>query len=148
MIRLKLFQGKAIVVLGPRQTGKTTLLEAMRKVYFWDLGVRNTVIGNFNPLSIRTDAGALWENFLIVERMKYLHYHSVHGNRYFWRTKSQQEIDYVEERDGRMFAYGFKMNPKVKYRFPKTFTSAYPEAGTQVVSLDNFHDFLTSPFAP
>ena len=84
----------------------------MRKVYFWDLGVRNTLIGNFNPLSIRTDAGALWENFLIVERMKYLHYHSVHGNRYFWRTKSQQEIDYVEERDGRMFAYGFKMNPK------------------------------------
>lgn len=120
----------------------------MRKIYFWDVGVRNAIIGNFNPLPLRTDAGALWENFLIVERMKHLHYHSVHGNRYFWRTKSHQEIDYIEERDGRLLAYEFKMNTKVKYRFPKTFTSTYSEASTIVITLENFHDFLTEQFAP
>lgn len=139
-------QAFIVARLQPLSRNLRSEIGTMRKLYFWDLGVRNALIGNFNPLSIRSDAGAVWENFLIVERMKHLHYNSDYGNKYFWRTKAQQEIDYVEERDGRLFAYEFKMNPKAKYKFSKTFTSAYPEASTEVIHMENFHDFLTKPF--
>lgn len=88
-----------ITRLQPLSRNLRNEISTMRKIYFWDTGIRNMLIGNFNSLQSRTDAGALWENFLVIERMKYIQYHGLIGNRYFWRTKAQQEIDYVEERE-------------------------------------------------
>ena len=139
-------QAFIITRLQPFSRNLRSEINTSRKIYFWDTGIRNALIGNYESLPNRQDAGALWENFLLIERIKHLHYNSIHGNRYFWRTKMQQEIDYIEERDGRLFAYEFKMNPKAKYRFSKSFTAAYPEASTTVISTENFNDFLTQPF--
>lgn len=113
-----------------------------RKIYFYDNGVRNAIISNFNSLSSRTDVGALWENFLISERMKYLVYNNLDAWKYFWRTTAQQEIDYLEELNGKMTAYEFKWNPNKKVKFPKTFTSAYPEANTALITPKNFEEFV------
>lgn len=99
-------------------------LKKSRKVYFYDNGVRNAIIKNFNPLSLRQDTGALWENFLLSERMKTNHYSGQWVNSWFWRTHSQQEIDYIEEYEGRLHAYEFEWNPSAKVRFPKTFLNA------------------------
>lgn len=112
-----------------------------KKIYFYDNGIRNAVIGNFSLLPGRTDKGALWENFLVSERLKLLHYQDIDAKRYFWRTTQQQEIDYLEERQGKLYAYEFKWNPKVRVRFPKTFLNAYPENETSCVSRENFETF-------
>ncbi|MCX6259043.1 MAG: ATP-binding protein [Bacteroidia bacterium] len=117
-------------------------LKASRKVYFYDNGIRNAIISNFNTPELRQDIGSLWENFLMSERAKHLHYNSIWANRFFWRTHDQQEIDYVEERDGKFFAYEFKWNPKSKYRFSKSFTNAYPDNETKIVSQNNFEEFV------
>jgi len=117
-------------------------IKKSRKIYFFDNGIRNAVIKNFNPLSFRQDVGALWENFLIGERIKINHYLGRQVNAYFWRTHAQQEIDYIEEYSGKLYAYEFKWNPTRKVKFPKTFLNAYPEAKTNVVSRDNFTDFF------
>ena len=85
-----------------------------RKIYFYDTGIRNALISNFNPLSLRQDTGALWENFLISERIKQLEYNESYGNSYFWRTTQQQEIDYIEEHSGKLFCYEFKWNENKK----------------------------------
>jgi len=113
-----------------------------RKIYFYDNGIRNAIIGNFNPLDLRTDTGALWENFLVSERMKYLASLQQDADRYFWRTTQQQEIDYLEEANGQLSAWEFKWNPKAKARFSKTFTKAYPDCPTAVVTPDNFEAFI------
>ena len=113
-----------------------------RKIYFYDNGVRNAIINNFNPLSSRSDAGALWENFLISERMKYLNSNKLEAWKYFWRTTAQQEIDYLEELDGKMTAYKFKWNPNKTVKFPKTFTNAYPEAEVKLITPKNFEEFV------
>ncbi len=113
-----------------------------RKVYFWDNGVRNALIANFSPLSIRQDKGALWENFLISERQKVKHYQGLYSNDYFWRTYKQQEIDYLEESDGIINAYEFKWNPRKRAKFPKSFLEAYPNAQTQTISQHNFLPFV------
>lgn len=113
-----------------------------RKIYFYDNGIRNAIIGNFNLLSQRTDTGALWENFLISERMKALAYRDVVCGRYFWRTTQQQEIDYLEEYQDKLFAYEFKWSSSKKIRVPKTFTRAYPKSETMIVAPDNFEEFL------
>lgn len=112
-----------------------------RKVYFWDNGIRNMLIANFNPLILRQDKGALWENFLIAERMKFLRYHQVIANRYFWRTIQQQEIDYLEEFNGVITAYEFKWKASGKLRAPASFTKAY-HADTQTITRENFRDFI------
>ncbi|GAB3166800.1 ATP-binding protein [Telluribacter humicola] len=117
-------------------------ISSSRKVYFYDNGIRNAIINNFNPLALRNDTGALWENFLISERMKRNEYAGAYGKRYFWRTHAQQEIDYLEEYGGGLHAYEFKWNPQAKARFSRTFTDAYPDATTQVISRDNFEEFL------
>lgn len=114
-----------------------------RKIYFYDNGIRNALIANFAPLGLREDVGALWENFLITERWKMLHYREAFVNRFFWRTTAQQEVDYLEERDGRLYAYEFKWNPNKKGRFPKNFKATYPKALTKTITPDNFHSFLT-----
>ena len=118
-------------------------IKKTRKVYFYDTGIRNAIIKNFNPLALRNDVGHLWENFLIVERMKRNHYAMQYANRYFWRTRQQQEIDYIEEYGGKLHAYEFKWNPNKKVRFPKTFLNAYPNSETKVITPENYQEFLT-----
>lgn len=118
-------------------------LKKSRKIYFYDNGLRNAVINQFNIPSLRNDMGALWENFMISERMKYLHYKQVYTNRFFWRTHSQQEIDYVEERNSEMFAYEFKWKKTSNTRFPKSFLRNYTILETNVISSENFLDFVT-----
>lgn len=113
-----------------------------RKIYFYDLGIRNAIIKNFNPLGMRDDTGALWENFCILERMKTLHYQRFFINRYFWRTHAQQEVDYIEEYGGNLNAYEFKWNPRKKKSFPKSFLKAYPGSATHIISQDNFESFV------
>lgn len=112
-----------------------------RKIYFYDNGVRNAVIGDLRPLKERQDHGALWENFLVSERIKQSAYKRRDARIHFWRTAQQQEIDLVEEWEGKLFAFEFKWNPRRKIRFPKTFTRHY-DAELKGISRDNFRDFV------
>lgn len=109
---------------------------------FVDNGIRNTVIHNFNLPDTRNDLGGLWENFCLSERLKKQRRDAINANNYFWRTYDQQEIDLIEERDGSLFAFEFKWNPKKKTKQPAGFKKAYPNASYTVVSPDNFFDFL------
>lgn len=118
-------------------------LKKSRKIYFWDNGVRNCLINNFNPVPLRNDTGALWENFIITERIKYLKYNRIFPNKYFWRTIQQQEIDYLEERNGKIDAYEFKWSDPGKKKISKTFKDAYPDSGFSLITRDNFEDFIT-----
>lgn len=117
-------------------------LKQSRKIYFYDNGIRNALIANFTLPELRQDTGSLWENFIISERIKYLHYNNIWANSYFWRTQDQQEIDYIEERDGKLFAYEFKSNPAKTPRIPLTFSNAYPNHEFQVITPDNYEYFL------
>ncbi|MFC2100800.1 ATP-binding protein [Bacteroidota bacterium] len=116
-----------------------------KKIYFYDNGIRNVILGNFAPLVSRTDTGALWENFLISERYKLICNSEMDLNRYFWRTTQQQEIDYLEEAKGKLYAYEFKWNPSGKAGLSKTFSHAYPDSEFKVITPDNFHEFTTMP---
>jgi hypothetical protein len=116
-------------------------IKTNQKIYFVDNGIRNMLIGNFNPLSQRQDVGALWENFLISERHKKIAYDGDVVQSYFWRTTAQQEIDYVEEKAGELQAFEIKWNPKAKVKIPKTFVQTYNTEVT-VISKENFRDFL------
>ena len=118
-------------------------ITSTRKIYFYDTGIRNALLANFNPLNIRPDTGALWENFLVSERMKHLHYNGIWANSFFWRTTARQEIDYLEERDGKLHAYEFKWNPLKKHRFPATFLNAYPGSSAELISQNNFSEFIS-----
>ncbi|MDX1954049.1 MAG: ATP-binding protein [Chitinophagaceae bacterium] len=119
-------------------------LKKSRKIYFVDNGIRNAVVSQYNPLGLRTDTGALWENYLMSERLKWLANHKIHGQRYFWRTHAQQEIDYVEERDGQLNAFEFKWKPGSTHRIPSSFIKAYPDAITKVIDPGNMEEFLLS----
>ena len=101
------------------------------------------IIGNFNQIKLRTDKGALWENFLISERIKQNLYKSMHAGSYFWRTKQQQEVDYVETVNGKATGFEFKIKKKENSRLPKTFTNAYQTGG--VIDIQNFRDFVILP---
>ena len=118
-------------------------LKKSKKIFFFDNGIRNALIHNFNPLDLRDDAGALWENFCISERIKYNHYNGRFVNQYFWRTNEKQEIDYVEECDGKMAAYEMKSNPnKANVTLPSAFLKAYPVKETSVITPDNYVNWL------
>ena len=117
-------------------------LKNNRKIYFYDNGIRNALISNFSPIELRTDSGALWENFAISERIKFTSYSHLWCNRYFWRTHEQKEIDYVEDRDGQLSAFEFKYSPKKKVVVPKHFAEAYPNATFKVITPDNFEEFI------
>jgi len=117
-------------------------LKKSRKIYFYDNGVRNALIQNFKSLDLRTDTGALWENFMVSERKKYLEYNEIYTNTYFWRTHAQQEIDYIEERDGVLHAFEFKWNEKKKEKIPNSFAEAYPQHEFQCINRVNYLDFL------
>lgn len=118
-------------------------LKKAKKIYFYDNGVRNAVIQQFAPLELRNDAGALWENFFISERIKRNHYQQNYCNIYFWRTKSQLEIDYIEEQNGQMTAFEMKWNPKKSNTsIPETFLNAYDVKETVIITPDNYLDYL------
>ncbi len=119
-----------------------TELKKSRKIYFYDNGLRNSIINNFNPIDLRSDKGALWENFLVTERMKRLHYNQIFVNRYFWRTHEKQEIDYIEDRNGILYGYEFKWNPNSKEKFPKTFAKVYPDSQLNLITSANFSNFV------
>lgn len=112
-----------------------------QKIYFYDTGVRNAVIGNLNLLETRSDKGALWENFLMAERLKVLSYSKSDARMYFWRTVRQQEIDYVEEEAGEIKAFEFKYNPSAKIKIPKVFEETY-NTKVKMINSTNFREFL------
>ncbi len=134
---------KAFVVfkLGSFSRNLRKEIKTNQKIYFYDTGIRNAVIGNFNTLEFRQDKGALWENFLISERMKKLHYENELLNRYFWRTVDQQEIDYIEEKAGDISGFEFKWSPKAKVKISNLFQQTY-KTDVQVITKKNFRTFL------
>jgi predicted AAA+ superfamily ATPase len=117
-------------------------LKFSKKIYFYDNGIRNALISNFNSLEFRQDVGALWENFLMAERMKRNNYAKHYTQIYFWRTLAQKEIDYIEEYNGNIYAYEFKWNPKKTTKIPSHFTAAYPNAQFQCITPDNYWEFI------
>ena len=114
----------------------------MDKIFFWDLGIRNAIIDNFKPLKDRNDIGQLWENFLIVERSKYLAYNKIHASQYFWRVYTGAEIDYVEEREGQLRAYEFKYKNQKNGRIPQSWKETYKESSFDFITTENYLDFL------
>lgn len=115
-------------------------IQRNRKIYFYDNGIRNMIIGNFNQLDLRSDKGALWENFLVSERLKQNHYKDTFSRMYFWRTKQQQEVDFVEENNGKITGFEFKWINK-KTKFPQNFTETYKAEG-YVIDRNNFREFV------
>ena len=113
-----------------------------KKIYFYDLWVRNTIINNFNPLELRQDIWALWENFIISEKMKYNSNNFLYVNSYFWRTFAQQEIDYIEESWDKLFAYEIKYSANKKVKPFKSFIEAYPKSNFEIVNQDNYLDYI------
>ena len=118
-------------------------LKKSKKVFFYDNGIRNAVIQQFAPVQMRNDMGALWENFFISERIKRNHYLQNYCNTYFWRTKTQQEIDYIEESDGEMTIFEMKWNAKKgRTPFPDAFLQSYPVKDSVVGTPENYFDYL------
>jgi predicted AAA+ superfamily ATPase len=116
-------------------------IKSSRKIYFYDNGIRNAVIGQFQPVQVRNDIGVLWENFLISERRKIINSNKLIVNQYFWRTKQQQEVDYVEEANNQVTGFEFKWNPKHSKRLPLTFSNSYNASG-QCITRENFREFV------
>jgi predicted AAA+ superfamily ATPase len=112
------------------------------KYYFLDNGVRNILVGNLNPIHLRNDMGELWENYMISERIKYQNYNDMLVYNYFWRTYDQQEIDWIEDRGGKLYGYEFKWNSNKKSKIPGAWKKAYPDAGYQVINPDNYTEWL------
>jgi predicted AAA+ superfamily ATPase len=110
--------------------------------YFYDNGIRNALIANFSTLGMRTDVGELWENYCFSERLKHQHYQQIQASNYFWRTYQQQEIDWIEDRAGNLFAYELKWNSKKAVKPPKTWSNAYPNAQFAVITPDNYLDWI------
>lgn len=118
-------------------------LKKSKKIYFYDTGIRNAVLQNFAPLALRQDVGALWENYFIAERIKSNSYARKFVNSYFWRTTSQQEIDYIEETDGRFSIFELKWNPKKRNTaFPASFIETYNLQSSVVITPDNYLEWL------
>ncbi len=111
------------------------------RYYFYDNGIRNSIINNFNMLEQRDDIGLLWENFMVMERLKKQQYHQIYSNNYFWRTYDKKEVDFVEERDGKLYGYEFKWNPK-KNKIQKEWLNTYSNASFEIVNKDNFLQWL------
>ena len=112
------------------------------KWYFYDNGLRNVLIANMNPLELRNDVGMLWENYVISERIKHQKYSRMIVNNYFWRTYDQQEIDWLEERQGKLFGYEFKWNPRRQPKAPKVWKEAYPESEFEVINHENYLNWV------
>lgn len=118
-------------------------LKKSKKIYFYDNGIRNAILQNFAPVELRNNMGALWENFFITERMKFNAYNNRFVNYYFWRTTSKQEIDLIEETDGKFYIFEMKWNPsKSNVALPESFIEAYKPVETNVVTPENYLNFL------
>ena len=139
---LDLFE-KSFVIINIRGFSRNLRKEITRKskYYFLDNGIRNAIIANFNPLEIRDDIGKLWENFLVVERIKKQSYHQIYANNYFWRTWNQKEIDWVEERDGKLFGYEFKWKSK-PLKAATAWSENYPDASLEIIDKENYLEFV------
>jgi predicted AAA+ superfamily ATPase len=135
---------KTFVLINIRGFSKNLRSEVTKssRYYFCDNGVRNALINNFNPLRLRNDSGALWENYLVIERIKRQHCLRQWTNNYFWRTYDQKEIDFVEERDGKIFGYEFKWG-KAAIKAPSLWQKTYPEALFECINQDNYFSFIT-----
>ncbi len=140
---LDLFE-KSFVLLNVRGYSGNLRDEITRKskYYFYDNGIRNALIANFNELPLRDDIGALWENFIFMERLKKRSYENISANVYFWRTWQQQEVDIVEEREGKLFGYEAKYSAK-NVRLPSQWKLNYPDASFEVITKENYVDFVT-----
>jgi len=134
-------KGYVIFKLGSFSRNLRNEIKTNKKIYFYDTGIRNMIIGNFDPLDLRIDKGALWENFLMAERIKQIEYKHRLSRIYFWRTKQQQEVDFVEENSGKIYGYEFKWKNRGKARLPKTFVEHYNAEG-KVIDRDNFREFV------
>ncbi len=129
--------------LGSYARNQRNELKSSRKIFFWDLGIRNAIIGNLSQIENRTDAGELWENFVIAERLKKNAYSGSFAQSYFWRTRQQSEIDYIEEEDGKLSSFEFKWNErKANVKCPEVFKNAYPETTFKVITPKNIEEFL------
>lgn len=139
---LDLFE-KAFVVYNLRGFSRNLRKEITKKskYYFYDNGIRNAVISNFNHLEIRNDIGQLWENFIVMERVKKQHLGKIYSNNYFWRSWNKQEIDFVEERGGKLYGYEFKWKGQ-KIKKPSEWLLNYPKASVKIISQDNYLDFI------
>lgn len=135
-------QAYIIFRLGTFSRNLRNELKNSRKIYFYDNGIRNALIGNFSQVENRTDVGALFENYAIAERMKRKEYLMDYARSWFWRNTNKQEIDYIEEKDGKIHAYELKWNPKRKASAPLSFRNAYPDADFTVINRDNIEDLL------
>jgi len=118
-------------------------LKFSKKIYFFDNGIRNALISNFNSVELRQDTGALWENFLMAERMKRNSYDKYYAQTYFWRTQDQKEIDLIEEYNGKLYAFEFKWNSKKTTKIPSLFSKNYPDATFNCITPENYWDFIT-----
>jgi len=112
------------------------------RYYFFDNGIRNAIVNNFNMVETRNDIGMLWENFMIMERIKKQHYHEIFSNNYFWRTYDQKEVDFVEEREGKLFGYEFKWKAK-KNKIQQEWLNTYDNASFEIINKENFLQFST-----
>jgi predicted AAA+ superfamily ATPase len=134
-------KGYVIFGLGAFSRNERNEIKKNKKIYFYDIGIRNMIIGNFNEINLRKDIGGLWENFLLSERMKQNNYKMSLAKPYFWRTTQQQEVDYVEENGGDIKGFEFKWNPSKKGKLPKTFIKKY-NAKEYIINRDNFREFV------
>lgn len=134
---------KAFVLYNLRGFSRNLRKEVVKKskYFFFDNGVRNAVISNFNPMNLRNDDGQLWENFLVSERLKMQQYSELRANNFFWRTWDKKEIDWVEEREGRLFGYEFKYT-RGKARIPQEFLDTYPESTVEIINRENYQPFV------
>lgn len=135
---------KAFVVYNLRGYSRNLRKEITKKskYFFYDNGIRNAIINNFNPIDSRNDVGQLWENYLFIERVKKNAYTKTYANYYFWRTWDNKEVDFVEERDGKLFGYEFKWGDK-KTKPPKDWVETYKNSEYAVINKENYLDFIT-----
>lgn len=128
--------------LNPFSNNQRNELKKMRKIYFYDNGIRNALIQNLNPIQLRQDVGSLWENFIISERIKHNQNHLIDAEGYFWRNHQHQEIDYIEQLQNQIKGYKLKWMPKPNLKAPKSFLDFYPNASFEVIHSENYLPFL------
>ncbi len=135
---------KAFVIVNVRGFSRNLRKEIYKtsRYYFYDNGILNALIGNFKPVNMRDDIGMLWENYLFIERMKKREYKRIYANQYFWRTYDKQEIDLIEERDGKLFGYEFKWSLNKKTKAPPAWLKTYQNARFKIIDRDNFFEFI------
>lgn len=134
---------KSFIIVNIRGFSRNLRKEIIKtsRYYFYDNGVRNALINNFNSFDLRNDVGELWENFIVMERLKKQAYTPIFANNYFWRTYDQKEIDFVEERDGKLFGYEIKWGDK-KYKEPKLWKQTYENAEFKIINQENYLEFI------